>query len=199
MASSYKVIREENGKIIKGTAFSAFINNGVYFVTDIIVFEDAMIECWGLVDLPEFKEKVKQGWVVTKLPNGANVSVGMAASFTAKEVTNTLDPADFVKEIEDEIKRLNGQKTSSVVCKEIYRQFAATPTEALRLALNEAYQTVPKHLRRFLLGDMDVKDIPIRMILEGDQAQEDWSHRQVAKKRGIKPLPSIQVPKTKNK
>ena len=200
MVSSYKIIREENGKVIKGKALTAFIHNGgTYYLTDIIVFEDAMVECWGLEALEGFKKAVARGWVVTTIPEGANVRVSLLADFTAKKVDCWVNEDDLIKEVEDEIKRLNGEKTSDAICREIYDRFMVDPTEELKEALKNAYEAIPEHKRRFVLGDMDVKDIPIRMIIYGQQELENWSHRLVAKSIGIEPLPSINVPEVKKK
>ena len=45
-----------------------------------------------------------------------------------------------------------------------------------------------------LVGDMDVKDTEVRMIIYGDQEIEKWSHYQLAKSLGEE-LPTITVPK----
>ena len=43
--------------------------------------------------------------------------------------------------------------------------------------------------------DMDTKDIPVRMIIYGDEEIEHWSHRAVARSLGDEELPTIEVPK----
>jgi len=44
---------------------------------------------------------------------------------------------------------------------------------------------------------MDSKDIPVPMILYGDDELEGWSHRAVARARG-EPLPTISVPRPRD-
>ena len=46
------------------------------------------------------------------------------------------------------------------------------------------------------VGDMDVKDTAVRMIIYGEQEIENWSHYQVAKERGEE-LPTINIPNPK--
>jgi hypothetical protein len=58
--------------------------------------------------------------------------------------------------------------------------------------------SVPEH-KRMYVGDMDTKDVGVRMILFGDQEIEGWSHRAVARTQGIEPLPEIRVPKPKKR
>ena len=100
---------------------------------------------------------------------------------------------DLLLEAADLFARLNGQLTSSDKCLACYDAFLAAPTVANREALREAYEAVPQHNRMYL-GDMDTKDVPIRMIIYGKQELETWSHRIVAREHGVSPLPTISVP-----
>lgn len=75
-------------------------------------------------------------------------------------------------------------------CHDAYQLFQEDPTEETREKLREAHEAVPEHNRRFVLADMDVKDIPIRMIIYGGKEIENWSHWQVAKQQGVEPLTS---------
>lgn len=71
MSFSNTTYRIVNAVTIPGLFLQAFIKNGDhYFVTEIKVYKDGMIDCWGMVDFDGFKEKVKQGWVKTNLPEG---------------------------------------------------------------------------------------------------------------------------------
>ena len=77
----------------------------------------------------------------------------------------------------DEIEELNDRPSSLETCYHAYKQFQDNPTEQTREALRLAYEAVPRHKRHYVLHDMDLKDIPIRMILDGEQEIENWSHR----------------------
>jgi hypothetical protein len=152
-----------------------------------------MIDCWGLVNFEEFKQKVAQDWVVTTLPNNAEVSVSLLANFKATEVQAWVKEDEFIKEVADQIERLNERPTSADKCLKAYHHFQSEQSEEARQLLKESYEAVPEHHRRFVLGDIDVKDIPIRMIIYGEDEIEKWSHRLVARQQGMKPLPSINV------
>ncbi|MFD4764425.1 hypothetical protein ACFWOJ_38155 [Streptomyces sp. NPDC058439] len=39
-----------------------------------LIYADRLIDCWGLVTLEEFQEKLRSGWVATSLPDGAEAS-----------------------------------------------------------------------------------------------------------------------------
>src|SRR5687768_11831498 len=199
MASSFRTYRVQDGKRIDGIFFMAFIHNWNYHLTHISVYEDGMIDCWGLVDFEGFKEKVRSGWVVTQPPEGAEISVSFLASFNAVNASYWIDPEELIKEVADELERLNNRPTSVDKCHDAYQLFQEDPPEETREKLREAYEAVPEHNRRFVLGDMDVKDIPIRMIIYGEKEIENWTHWQVAKQQGIEPLPSIKVKKVRPK
>lgn len=60
--------------------------------------------------------------------------------------------------------------------------------------MRAAYEAVPEHHRMYV-GDMDTQDIPVRMILYGEDEIEGWSHRAAARSLGNVELPTIHVPK----
>jgi hypothetical protein len=194
MAWRNKTSRTENDQEIPGTFTHAFIHNGgTYFLTEIKIYQDGMIDCWGLVNFEEFRQKVAKGWVVTSLPNNAQVSVSLMTNFKATDVQAWVKEDEFIKEVADEIERLNGRVTSAEKCEKAYQVFQADQSETARQALKEAYEAVPEHKRSAILHDMDTKDIPIRMIIYGEDEIENWSHRVVARQQGMKTLPSIKV------
>jgi hypothetical protein len=193
MPWSNRITRKEGEKEIVGTYLHAFIHNGDYFLSEIKVYADAKIDCWELVDFEKFKEKVRSGWVVTQLPNNARVSISGVASFVARDVNAFIKPEEFIKEVAEEIEELNGRVTAGDRCRAAYQTFQKEQTEIAREKLKLAYEAIPEHLRRYVLRDMDEKDIPIRMIIYGEDEIEKWSHRIASRKLGLKALPSIQV------
>ena len=78
-------------------------------------------------------------------------------------------------------------------CQSAWEEYDQNPTKQTREKLRVAYENVHVSDRKFL-GDMDVKDIPIRMVLFGEQEIENWSHRIASKEKGL-PLPTIKVKK----
>jgi len=193
MAFLDKISRTVDGVEIQGKYTYAFIHNfDKYHLTEIKVYQDGMIDCWGLVNFDEFKQKIATGWVVTSLPDNARVSVSLLAHFTVTNVKTWVKEEEFIKEVADEIEKLNGRPTSMDKCQKALEQFQNEQSEEARQLLKKTYEAVPEHLRR-LFGDMDVKDIPIRMIIYGEDEIEKWSHRLVARQQGMKPLPSINV------
>lgn len=190
-----RTYREVNGEQIIGKRHSAYIHNGgTYFLADIIVYKDAIIDCWELMNLDEFKSALARGWCVTTLPEGAKVDIAFLSAFTVTKVDSWIAEEEFLKEVIDTIEELNDRPTSDLKCREVYKLYQDNPTEELRAKLKQAYEAIPEHNRRYVLADMDVKDVPIRMIIYGEEEIENWSHWQVSKEMGIDPLPSITVP-----
>ncbi|MEH2315691.1 MAG: hypothetical protein V7K24_00810 [Nostoc sp.] len=85
-------------------------------------------------------------------------------NFTAHQVKSRVEEQEFVKEVEDEIRRLNGQLTIGEICRQALTQYKYELNEANKEYLRQAYDAVPKHCRIYL-GDMDDKDLEYRSIL----------------------------------
>mgnify|MGYP001544786670 CR=1 FL=1 len=189
-----RTYRIQEGRQIDGVFCLAFIHNWEYHLTPISVYQDGMIDCWGLVDLEGFREKVHSGWVVTQPPEGAQISISLLGNITAANATFFVEPEELIKDVIDQIALLNGRPDSSARCREAYGQFIEAPSKEGKERLRVTYEAIPVHKRRFVLGDMDTKDIAIRMILYGKDEIENWSHRQAARRLGIDPLPTITIP-----
>ncbi|MGC4047482.1 MAG: hypothetical protein QM758_27110 [Armatimonas sp.] len=190
----HRTYRIQEGRQIDGVFCLAFIHNWEYHLTPISVYHDGMIDCWGLVDLDGFREKVHSGWVVTQPPQGAQLSISLFGSFMATNASFFVEPDELIKDVVDQIEVLNGRPDSSVRCREAYGHFMESPSKDGKEVLRVAYEAMPEHKRQFVLGDMDIKDIAIRMILYGQGEIENWSHRQAARRLGVEPLPTITVP-----
>ena len=129
---------------------------------------------------------------MTSIPEGANITIPSLVNCIAEQVGSWVKEEEFVKEVVDIIESLNGRPSASELCKEALKKFQEEMTEEARQELRQAYEAVPAHNRKYL-GDMDVKDIPIRMIIYGEDEIENWTHRQLAEKLGMSPLPNIKV------
>ncbi len=150
----------------------AFIHNFEYHLTHISIYRDGMIDCWELVTFEQFEQKVRSGWVVTQPPPNAKISVSFLASFTATDASYWIEPEEFIREVADEIESLNGRPTSADRCLTAWRAFEASPSEATKENLRQTYESIPKHNRRYVLGDMDRKDFPIRCVLYAEGCEQ---------------------------
>ncbi|MEU0459294.1 NADAR family protein [Streptomyces sp. NPDC006129] len=159
--------RTADGRRVPGTWRPAFIRNGDYFLTDLFVYADGLIDCWGLVTLEEFEEKLRSGWVATRLPDGARVSAHNLAAWKFSEPYTWLTPELLLAEIRDTIDQLNGRPDSTDRCLAAVDVFLADRTEENRAAARAAYHAIPETQRHYALGDMDRKDGPLQVLVAG--------------------------------
>jgi hypothetical protein len=187
-------------KRIPGDRLSVFVRDDDYYLCDLRAFADGVIELGRLpepetLDLAGLQAAIVRGRVVSTVPSGARVRIHGLGSFVAAQEQWSADIGEQLREVHDIIEKANGRPTSIERCRAAYEAYMTNPSDEARDALRTAYESVPEHNRRFV-GDMDIKDIAVRMIVYGDEEIEGWSHRAVARAQGL-PLPEIRVPRPK--
>ncbi|GAA3521406.1 hypothetical protein GCM10022393_39730 [Aquimarina addita] len=204
-----KPIRVENpenyfSKKHQGDNFQSFlkIDDLNYHLVNINIFADSQIQIFGiedpkLVTVNEFNLLVKDGEILTELPEDSIVHIYGFGKCTVGTCQYSENIEEKLSEIKDIISQLNGDKTTSEICLEVYNKYINNPTVKLKNELRIAYENIPEHLRTYVLKDMDVKDIPIRMIIYGEKEIERWSHYLISKEEGYE-LPHLNVPKPKD-
>jgi hypothetical protein len=70
-----------DGQQIPGTWRPIFIHDMNYYLTELYISADGVINCWENVTLDGLREKIRSGWVATALPQGAFASVHDLASW----------------------------------------------------------------------------------------------------------------------
>ncbi|MFI0411854.1 NADAR family protein [Actinomadura sp. 3N508] len=158
---SNRVYRVVDGRRVEGVARPIFIHNFSYHLTDLLVFADGAINCWDWVDLDGLREKLESGWVVTQVPEGAEVSAYGLGSWKAAEARFGLTAEMLLGEVADDLDRLNGRPDSAGRCRAVLERYLESREEDDRRALREAYLAIPEHRRHYSLGDMDNKDRPL--------------------------------------
>ncbi|GLY19525.1 hypothetical protein Kisp01_65390 [Kineosporia sp. NBRC 101677] len=168
MSQHRRTWRTVDGERVEGTWRPAFIRNGDdHYLTDLVIYADGVVDCWDLVTLAEFELKLASGWVATEIPDGARASAHHLASWTFSNVETWMSADMLLGEVRDEVERLNGRPDSSVRCVEAALRFAGDPSETNQDLLRAAYDAVPEHLRTYMLGDMDSKDLPVQFLVAG--------------------------------
>jgi ribA/ribD-fused uncharacterized protein len=160
-----RTYRMVDGERIEGSWRHVFIKNGPYFLSDLKVYADGMIDCWGLVDLATFREKVASGWVATSFTEGGRASVLHLLDWKFAEPEVWLTPDQLIAEVANEIERLAGRPTAEEKCLTALDNYLHETADDRLVALRAAYFAVPEHLRPYLLGDQDVNDIPLRALI----------------------------------
>lgn len=159
MIGKNRTYRVVDGETIPGTWRHIFIRNGRnYFLADLFVYADGMIDCWGPVDLEGLRAKIASGWVATSLEPDAQASAHLLAYWKFAEPKAVIDGDALVGEVADLIDELSDRPTSSDRCVAAVDRFLDQPTEENRLVIRDAYYAIPEHHRVFVLGDMDRRD-----------------------------------------
>ncbi|MEU5994505.1 NADAR family protein [Spirillospora sp. NPDC047418] len=173
---SNRIQRIEDGQRIEGVTRPIFIHNFSYHLTDLQVFADGAINCWGWVDLDGLREKIERGWVVTEVPEGAQISAFELGGWKAAEPRFSLTPEMLLAEVADDIERLNGRPDSTDRCLAALDRYLETRDEADRPTLREAYLEIPEHKRQYALGDMDNQDRPLVYLCTdiGERPIGEW-------------------------
>lgn len=169
MTSSTRIVhRTADDRRIPGTWRHAFIRNGYdYYLTDLFIYADGLVDCWGLVTLEEFERKLASGWVATELEEGARASGHELASWKFAEPYMWITPELLLAEVRDTIDQLNERPDSMDRCLALVDVFLADRTEANRAAARAAYLAIPASRRHYTLGDMDRKDQPLQALVAG--------------------------------
>ncbi|MET9515927.1 NADAR family protein [Streptomyces sp. NPDC002994] len=166
--------RTADGVRIPGTWRHAFIRNGDhYYLTDLFIYADELIDCWGLVTLDEFEQKLRSGWVATAFPDGAKASAHDLAAWKFNEPRTWLTPELLLAEVRDTIDQLNGRPDSTGRCLAAVDRFMADRTEENRDAARASYLAIPKTQRRYALSDMDRKDWPLQVLVAGPAGERE--------------------------
>jgi hypothetical protein len=101
---------------LQGCAFPALIRNGAYFLTDLEVFEDGVVNCWEMVDLSMFRHKLESGWVVTSIPEGKELSHHGLGSFDVLEPQWTHSPRTLLAHVDRLVSELNPGRENLFDC-----------------------------------------------------------------------------------
>lgn len=169
-----------------------------YHLVKVNVFSDSTIQLSRLetpidLTLEAFESLIREEKILTEIPLNKTVFIYGLGSFKMTNVQYVTKIEEKLMEIKDILRDLNGQPSSIEICREAYQKYISAPTVENRNELRISYENVPDHQRCYV-GDMDTKDVAVRMIIYGENEIENWSHYQVAKSLG-EPLPTIEIPK----
>lgn len=154
-----------------------FVHNGSFYAARLKVWSDGVIDCWGHWDKAGFLEQVNKGWITVDIPEGitklriCNQDFDIKQSVTKKPDGNVMfehkwiTQEDFIKEVLDAVHVANGNESICKKCYNAYVKYKENPSDENKKTLRYCYNEVPKHKRIFVLGNQDLKDLPIKDIL----------------------------------
>ncbi|CAM5456146.1 hypothetical protein GCM10010329_33350 [Streptomyces spiroverticillatus] len=168
--------RDVDGERIPGTWRHVFHRGGdTWHLTDLVVYADGLID-WGgerLVTVEEFAALLRSGRIAAGPTEGEKAAAYRIGSWTMTGVRTHSRPEWLLGEVRDEVERLAGRPTSTERCLAAVEVFLAERTEANRAALRAAHLEIPESLRAYALGDMDARDIPIRVLAAGPDGGDE--------------------------
>lgn len=165
------VQRVVDGSEIKGgSRWLLKPEDGVYQLTPMRIFSDAMIDVhptYGeneLVTIDGLEGLLACGQLAVTAPDGSWFSVDGLGKFQLEEIWwNDSSWIDFLNEVDDILRRVQGKKTPLQQFHEAWSAYRATPIVANREVLRQTYEAIPEH-EQAAVGDA----IPIRMVLYGE-------------------------------
>lgn len=141
-----KIYRKQ---LISGESVSCIIHNGgSYFLTNLSVYADGVIDCWEHVDLDGFQKKLECNWVVTNIPSGKCLSVSNVGNFKVSDAKWLYNKDTYYEHILDVIRSFDPDMTN------IYRTPKALAHDNFKPCGGaENFKFYGKYLREFHEGE----------------------------------------------
>ncbi|TDC75295.1 NADAR family protein [Actinomadura sp. 7K507] len=136
-----------------------------YYVDDLFAYADGLLRCGEVFDLRGLRQRLESGKIVLRDPERPVPERPAPTPRWSARYPEPLTNQGFLGEVADEIEALNGRPTTSDRCWEAIRRYQSDPAEDNRVHIREAYLAIPAHRRVFVLGDMDLQDIPLRQLV----------------------------------
>jgi predicted NAD-dependent protein-ADP-ribosyltransferase YbiA (DUF1768 family) len=144
---------------IAGTWRHAWVRNGERFwLTDLVVYADGIVDCHGLTSVEEFAARARAGDVLAGAP----------------DASRRLSAEDFVAEVRDDIEWLNRRPLAETRCMDAAEAFAREPSEENRAILRAAYEEVPHRDGIYAFtgeGPFHTTDIRVLVAGPGNEAE----------------------------
>jgi uncharacterized protein (TIGR02996 family) len=105
--TGWRIVRTRPSPRTYGRAIPAFIHNFSYNLATVDVYADGAIRCWGFVDLPLFRDKLAQGWVVPRAEVGDTLRIYNLGTARVAAAQWDLTPADVENRVMDALRELN--------------------------------------------------------------------------------------------
>ena len=166
MVRSGPTFRVVDGEHIAGVWTHVWVRSshsgGAFYVRDLFVYADGAIRGPDLREgnLDGLAEAFARGRLAVADP-AVERDFGAVEGSWAARYPYALTPERFVAAARDEIERLNDRPTSSDLCWAALWRFYEDRVPGNLELLRAAYLVVPAHRRVFVLGDMDLQDLPL--------------------------------------
>jgi len=153
-----------NGIVIPVITYNA----GCYFLTQMEIYADGLILCWGSTDIEGLKKHLETGFIVVDLPPGSLLQLN--SNWGIIEVSKFdcyKSKEDFIKEVEDIINDLNGRINRINTCRELFKYYLINPSENNFELLRNAFQDLPGN-HKVIMDYVDYKDPLVGLMTRGE-------------------------------
>ena len=164
---------------IQGSEFSVFVtlDDTSYALANLSIFANGLVQISRAPNvvtytLEELLTEIEDQHIISQPEKGKKVLIYGLGSFIVGECRYVVEIEELWLEINETLKQLQGKQTASELCYELFEQFSQNPSEALRTQLKEAYESIPEHLRPYVLGDQNSRDMPVILAIYGDDEIE---------------------------
>jgi uncharacterized protein (TIGR02996 family) len=103
----WRIVRSGEHTKVHGRAIPAFIHNFSYHYAPVEVCGDGAINCWAFVDVPLFRGKLAQGWVVPRAQVGGTLSIHNLGQARVEAAEWDRTQVDIEQEVLDAIREMN--------------------------------------------------------------------------------------------
>ncbi|MCX5208568.1 NADAR family protein [Kitasatospora sp. NBC_00240] len=108
MSGERRTFRYSDGERVPGLWRPVFAHHGgVHSLTELTVYADGLVDCWGLSTVEEFAERVGYGQVAARIAEGSRGSAAGLATWRFASAHTFLTPERLMAEIRADIERLN--------------------------------------------------------------------------------------------
>ena len=169
----HTTFRQSEGQQIPGVYLPAIIHNGPHQFTLLAVYADRMIDCWGLQNLEEFRQKIESRWVTNSVPISETLYIHHFATLTVSGCDTHGSMDDLLKNVYSAIEELNGRVTAQDKFAFAIKAFREDSTDKNLQALKAAHEELPRYYYRYILGSRFERYPEIVNLLEIDRPDFD--------------------------
>lgn len=154
--------RNENGSLIKGAIFKIILNNGGYYLTDLIVYADGEIYCLGRISMEKLKDYLNSGKLVRTLPKESTLFIPFLGYVqVSNDVSSSYGNDKFIEILNETIKSLN-EENQKEKCIQLFKEYLLNPNHQNLKKLKKSYSLIPQNERA--LFEIDYKDALVKFL-----------------------------------
>ncbi|OJJ18625.1 hypothetical protein BKI52_23740 [marine bacterium AO1-C] len=141
------IYRKEGGGYVKGVIFKVLLHDTEYYLVDLKVFADGIIDCVGQeIDLEQLKHYLGTGKLTRNLPVGKRIFVPYVGYIYSSSNIFPDDNEHLIGLIESAVELLNENEEEVYLdeCILTFRDYLVKPTEENFQKLEKVYQRIPE-------------------------------------------------------